>query len=165
MYMPRCFATLKRFLITLRRIPPRRSSCLWRETVDCDRSASRWWWRTEDVRIPQESALGRGSIKPSVSITLCRLSRPVCESFCVSCHHQSALTYTALEQGFEPRWQSAQPGLQNQIGLLGPLSLTGFQAAVRLLGHLASTARKHDWRGAVGTVQRGYPHARNERIP
>src|SRR6516162_1665434 len=76
-----------------------------------------------------------------------------------SCHHQSALTYPALEQGSEPRWRSAQPGPHNQIDLMGPLSFTGFQAVVRLLGHLASTTRKHYWRGAVGTLQRRYPHA------
>src|SRR4029078_6873273 len=63
------------------------------------------------------------------------MARPVCERFCVSCHHQSALTYPALEQGSEPRWRSAQPGPHNLTDLLGPLSFTKFQAAVRLLGH------------------------------
>jgi hypothetical protein len=64
---------------------------------------------------------------------------PRLREFLRCCLLQSASTYPALEQSSEPRWRSAQPGPHNLIDLNGPLSFTGFQAAVRLLGHLVFT--------------------------
>ncbi len=54
---------------------------------------------------------------------------------------QSAATYPASEQCFRPRWRSAQLGPHNHSGLKGPFVVSGFRAAVRLSGHLASTTR------------------------
>ncbi len=43
----------------------------------------------------------------------------------------------------EPRWRSARSGPHNQSDQLGHFVPSGFQIAVRLLGHLAFTSRKH----------------------
>jgi len=52
------------------------------------------------------------------------------------------INVSGLGLSTRPRWRSAQPDPHNHIGLGGPFGFSGFQAAVRLSGHLPFTTRR-----------------------
>lgn len=70
-----------------------------------------------------------------------RMARPVCKGFvklvCSVCVNVSGLGIMS-----RPRWRSAQSGPHNQTGLDRSFNGPGFQAAVRLSGHLPFTTRR-----------------------
>jgi hypothetical protein len=66
---------------------------------------------------------------------------PRCKWFLRVRHDRSASTYPASDQA-RPRWRYARSGPHKTSRRRPPFFKPGFQNAVRLSGHLASTARK-----------------------